>query len=120
MLIGSILGGIILGGLISTIIAFLILKVSDIIHRFKERNRMRTDAKVQLATIFGNPEYVSGITGISIDELKHMMGEEGLMEVPVTDGQVDTDKITILKAQEQDEKLRNILENNGGVIKLVA
>lgn len=117
---GTILAGLILGGLIAAVITFAILKISDIVARFKERYRTRTDTKMVLTTILGDPTYVAGITGISLEELENVMGSEGLFEIPVVGEKVDTDNITVLKSDEQEEKLSGILKSNGGVIKLTA
>lgn len=117
---GAILAGIILGGLVAFIITFAILKISDVVARFKERQKTKTDSQNALTTILGNPDYVAGITGISLGELENLMGSEGLFEVPIIDDKVDVDNITVLKTDEQEEKLSSILKSNGGVIKLTA
>lgn len=117
---GAILAGIILGGLVAFIITVAILKISDVVARFKERIKTKTDSQNALTTILGNPDYVAGITGISLGELENLMGSEGLFEVPIIDDKVDVDNITVLKTDEQEEKLSSILKSNGGVIKLTA
>lgn len=117
---GAILAGIILGGLVAFIITFAILKISDVVARFKKRQETKTKARKGLIHILGNSDYVAGITGISMGELENLMGSEGLFEVPIIDDKVDVDNITALKTDEQEEKLSSILKSNGGVIKLTA
>ena len=119
-MLGSILAGLILGGLVAFVITFAILKISDVVTRFKERQWMKNASQNALTTILGDPNYVAGITGISLDELENLMGSEGLFEVPIIDDKVDVDNITVLKTNEQEDKLGNILKSNGGVIKLTA
>lgn len=119
-MLGTILAGIILGGLVAFVITFAVLKISDVVSRFKERQRMKTDSQSALTTILGDPNYVAGITGISLGELENLMGSEGLFEVPIIDDKVDVDNIAVLKTNEQEDKLGNILKSNGGVIKLTA
>lgn len=119
-MLGSILAGLILGGLIGLVISYVILKISDIIKRFKERQKTKTGAKDELIHILGDPAYVSGITSISMDELEGIMGTEGLFEVPIINDKVDVDNIAILKTDERDTQLDTILKNNKGVIKLTA
>lgn len=119
-MLGTILAGLILGGLIGIVISFVILKIGDVVARFKERQKKKTDSQNALIQILGNREYVSGITGISLGELEGLMGSEGLFEVPIIDDKVDVDNITALKTDKQEEKLSSILKSNGGVIKLTA
>lgn len=119
-MLGTILAGIILGGLIGIVISFVILKIGNVITRFKEKQAAKTRAKDKLTTILGDPAYVSGLTSVSIDQLEKMMGTEGLFEVPIINDTVDVDNIAILKTDERDAQLDTILKNNGGVIKLTA
>lgn len=119
-MLGSILGAIILGGLIGLVISFVILKIVDIVSRFKKRQEGITNAKGKLEEIFCDPVYVSGITGVSLEDLEKLMGAEGVMEVPIVNDKVDTDNIAVLKTDKQDEKLSGILKSNGGVMKLAA
>lgn len=117
---GAILAGIILGGLVAFIITFAILKISDVVTRFKERINTKTNSQNALTTILGDPNYVAGITGITLGELENLMGSEGLFEIPIIDDKVDVDNIAVLKTDKQEEQLSNILKSNGGVIKLTS
>lgn len=119
-MLGSILGAIILGGLIGLVIPFVILKIVDIVSRFKKTQETKTKAKEKLIHIIGDPVYVNTITTIPIDELEKVMGAEGVFEIPIVDDKVDADNIALLKTDKQDEKLSSILKSNGGVIKLEA
>lgn len=119
-MLGSILASIILGGLIGLVISFVILKLVDIVSRFKKRQEVTTDAKNKFIEIVGNAEYLAGITEVSLEALEKTMGAEGVMEVPIVNDKVDVDNIAILKTDKQDEKLSGILKSNGGVMKLVA
>lgn len=119
-MLGTILAGIILGGLIGCVIPFVILKIYDVIVRFKENMKAKTDAKQKLTEILGDATFVAGITELSIEQLEGIMGSQGLFDVPIIDDKVDVDNIAILKTEERDEQLNTILKNNGGVIKLTA
>lgn len=119
-MLGTILAGIILGGLVAFVITFAILKISDIVTHFKKNQGNKNRSKEKLTEILGNRDYVAGLTGISMGELENLMGSEGLFGVPIIDDKVDVDNITVLKTDEQEEKLSSILKSNGGVIKLTA
>lgn len=119
-MLGPLLASLIFSGIIGFIISYVILKLSDIVQRFKRRQSTKTDTKGKLTSILGDPAYISTLTSIPIDDLEKLMGTEGLFEVPIINDKVDVDSIAILKTDEQEEKLSNILKSNGGVIKLTA
>lgn len=111
---------LLLSDLYKRVIAFVIHKIRDIVTRFQECQKMKTNSQNVLTTLLGDPNYVARATRISLEKLENLMGLEGLLEVPIIDDKVDADNITVLKADEQEEQLNNILKSNGGVIKLAA
>lgn len=111
---------LLLSDLYKHVIAFVILKIRDVVTRFQERQKMKTNSQNVLTTLLGDSNYVARATRISLEKLENLMGLGGLLEVPIIDDKVDVDNITVLKADEQEEKLGNMLKRNGGVIKLTA
>lgn len=120
----TIMAGIGFAALAAAAIAFVCLTLKNVIERIKtkigkdNRDIVNVDSKKLGNAIQAMADEANSM---SISELEELTGKKGLIEVELDeDDKVIPESIQILKTDERDNELEELLNNNNGILKITA